>query len=163
GHRGRGRGRRRPPGGRTHGRRREPPSGARRARGRHRSAGPRTGRAVTLRRILGLAAGRPGWLVAGAGVEAVPVIAQPALGPSSLLSGGGVFTIAPGAPRVTPPGGGGALARGVPGYRDGMVSPAGPSGARADAGSCFSPSMEPLAPARLRPPRWGALLARITA
>ena len=120
---------------------------------------------MTLRRILRLAASRPGWLVLGAAVAAVSVMANVGLVAMSayLISRAQTTTnvadlaLAITAVRVL------AIARSVARYIERIVIHAGTFRVLADLRSWFFRSIEPLAPAGLRPWRSGDLLARITA
>lgn len=120
---------------------------------------------MTLRRILGLVAGRPWWLLAGAAVAAAAVIANVALVATSayLISRAQVVTnvadlaLAITAVRVL------AIGRAVARYVERLVIHAGTFRVLADLRAWFFASIEPLAPARLRSWRSGDLLSRITA
>ena len=120
---------------------------------------------MTLRRVLGLAASRPWWLLFGGGVAAAAVIANVALvGMSAYLisraqtaSNVADLALAITAVRVL------AIGRAVARYVERIVVHAGTFRVLADLRSWFFASIEPLAPARLRAIRSGDLLARITA
>ena len=120
---------------------------------------------MTLRRVLALAASRPWWLVFGAAVAAVAVIANVALvGMSAYLisraqtaSNVADLALAITAVRVL------AISRAVARYVERIVVHAGTFRVLADLRAWFFASIEPLAPARLRAIRSGDLLARITA
>jgi thiol reductant ABC exporter CydC subunit len=120
---------------------------------------------MILRRVLGLAASRPGWLLLGAIVAAVSVIANVALVGTSayLISRAQSVTnvadlaLAITAVRVL------AIGRAVSRYLERIVIHAGTFRVLADLRASFFASIEPLAPAGLRSARGGDLLARITA
>ena len=120
---------------------------------------------MTLRRVLGLAASRPWWLLFGGAVAAAAVIANVALvGMSAYLisraqtaSNVADLALAITAVRVL------AIGRAVARYVERIVVHAGTFRVLADLRSWFFASIEPLAPARLRAVRSGDLLARITA
>ncbi len=120
---------------------------------------------MTLRRILGLVAGRPGWLLLGAAVAAIAVVANVALVATSayLISRAQTVTnvadlaIAITTVRVL------AIGRAVARYIERLVIHAGTFHVLADLRSWFFRSIEPLAPAGLRDRRSGDLLSRITA
>ncbi len=120
---------------------------------------------MILGRILRLAGSRPGWLVLGATVAAVSVMANVGLVAMSayLISRAQTATnvaelaLAITAVRVL------AIARSVARYLERIVIHAGTFRVLADLRSWFFRSIEPLAPAGLRTWRSGDLLARITA
>ena len=120
---------------------------------------------MILRRVLGLAASRPGWLLLGAAVAAVSVIANVALVGTSayLISRAQTVTnvaelaLAITAVRVL------AIVRSVSRYLERIVIHAGTFRVLADLRASFFAAIEPLAPAGLRSARGGDLLARITA
>ena len=120
---------------------------------------------MTLRRILALAASRPWWLLLGASVAAVAVMANVGLVAMSayLISRAQTATnvadlaIAITVVRVL------AIGRAIARYIERLVIHAGTFRVLADLRSWFFASIEPLAPARLRPVRSGDLLARIGA
>ena len=120
---------------------------------------------MTLRRVLGLAASRPWWLLFGGGVAAVAVVANVGLVAVSAFlisraqttSNVADLALAITAVRVL------AIGRSVARYLERIVVHAGTFRVLADLRSWFFASIEPLAPARLRAVRSGDLLARITA
>ena len=120
---------------------------------------------MTLRRILALAASRPWWLLFGASIAAVAVMANVGLVAMSayLISRAQTATnvadlaIAITVVRVL------AIGRAVARYVERIVIHAGTFRVLADLRSWFFASIEPLAPARLRSIRSGDLLARIGA
>ena len=117
---------------------------------------------MILRRVLGLAASRPGWLLLGATVAAVSVIANVALVGTSayLISRAQTVTnvaelaLAITAVRVL------AIVRSGSRYLERIVIHAGTFRVLADLRASFFAAIEPLAPAGLRSARGGDLLAR---
>lgn len=120
---------------------------------------------MTLRRILALAASRPWWLLLGATVAAIAVMANVGLVAMSAYlisraqtaSNVADLAIAITVVRVL------AIGRAVARYIERIVIHAGTFRVLADLRSWFFASIEPLAPARLRAVRSGDLLARIGA
>ena len=120
---------------------------------------------MTLRRILRLTASRPGWLLLGAAVAAIAVIANVGLVATSayLISRAQTATnvaelaLAITAVRVL------AIGRSVARYLERIVIHTGTFRVLADLRAWFFRSIEPLAPAGLRAWRSGDLLARVTA
>ena len=119
---------------------------------------------MTVRRVLGLAASRPGWLALGATVAAVAVMANVALvGMSAFLVSRAVtvtnvaeLALVITVVRVL------AIGRAVGRYIERIVIHAGTFRVLADLRAWWFRSIEPLAPAALRSRRGGDLLARIT-
>jgi thiol reductant ABC exporter CydC subunit len=120
---------------------------------------------MTIRRILALTASRPGWLVAGAALGALAIIANVALvGVSAVLVSRAAFVtnvaelaLAITAVRVL------AIGRAVLRYGERMVVHGGTFRVLADLRAWAYRSIEPLAPAGLRSWRSGDLLARFVA